>query len=340
MMSERNICQLLSSLLPRGRSNECFESDSEIFTLAGKQYLFTTDEFCAEDLFREEDPFGLGWNVAAGAISDIFACGGKPLFYAHALTVNNTWDAAFIEQFGRGVAAVLEATGAGFIGGDCGRSELWRCTASVIGSTEGTPVLRRGARPGDLLYVSGLLGAGNLEAALQMYPEGVLQNDAPPPRFPLRFKEAALVREYASSCIDTSDGLLVSLDTLAELNSCGYSIADAPCITAGIDFCAKLGIPKMLLVCGECGEYELLFTVPPGCQHQLESKASNSGCTLHLLGEMTPTGRTLRHGQGTLNLGARHIRAREFENPRSYVAALAQEFGLSADCAQPIPGWK
>ena len=157
MISEKAICELFSSMLPSGRANDCFESDAEIISLNGTPNgLFTTDEFSAEDLFRENDPYLLGWNIAAGAISDILACGGVPLYYAHALTVDPRWDAAYLRGLGTGVRDVLKATGARFIGGDCGRSEVWRCTVSVIGWCEGAPVRRRGARPGDLdLFVRG-----------------------------------------------------------------------------------------------------------------------------------------------------------------------------------------
>ena len=149
MISEKAICELFSSMLPSGRANDCFESDAEIISLNGAPNgLFTTDEFSAEDLFRENDPYLLGWNIAAGAISDILACGGVPLYYAHALTVDPRWDADYLRGLGTGVRDVLQATGARFIGGDCGRFEVWRCTVSVIGWCEGAPVRRRGARPG------------------------------------------------------------------------------------------------------------------------------------------------------------------------------------------------
>ena len=337
-MSEKQICQLLSSLLPRGRVNDCFQSDSEIFLLSGTPYLFSTDEFCAEDLFREADPFLLGWNIAAGAISDIYACGGKPLFYAHALTVSETWKAEFVESFGRGVAAVLQNTGTGFIGGDCGRSPLWRCTASVIGSCDGPPILRCGARPGDLIYVTGPLGAGNLEAALRLCGGGVPQVERFVAQFPLRCKESALVRKFASACMDTSDGLWASLNTLAELNRCGYAVADIPCVPDATAICATVGISPLLLLFGECGEYELLFTVHPEHRRVLEAEAGAAGCSLFRLGEMTTSGRSLQEGNNTLNLNDLRIEARDYDSPYSYLATLAKQLGLTLDCPRPTLG--
>ena len=338
MISEKEICQSLSAILPRGRVNDCFESDSEIFVLNGTPYLFTTDEFCAEDLFREDDPYLLGWNIAAGAISDIFACGGRPRFYAHSLTVNETWTAGFTEAFGRGVAAVLEATGAGFIGGDCGRSPVWRCTASVIGSCDGPPILRRGARPGDLVYVTGPLGAGNLGAALRL-----CGGKAPEPaqfsvQFALRSKESALIRRFASACMDTSDGLWTSLNTLATLNQCGYAVRDVPLVPAAAAFCPRLGLPPLLLLFGECGEYELIFTIRPEHQEELEAEAGRAECSLHRLGEMTGSNRSLQQGDKTLNLNGINLQARDFDTPHSYLTALAKALGLALSWPRPVVG--
>ena len=82
-----------------------------------------------------------------------------------------------------------------------------------------------------------------------------------------RLKESELVRRFASSCIDTSDGLAVSLKILSGLNHCGFDVAEVPFAEAATRFCEQNGVPRALLALGECGEYELLFTVRPasGC---------------------------------------------------------------------------
>ena len=129
MPGEKAVIDIMDRLLPQGRQSRCNESDCEIIGLGDRQYLFTTDEFSAEDRFIESDPRTLGWNIAVGAISDIYACGGRPLFFAHALTVANTWDEQFITGLGRGIADALLESGALFIGGDCGQAQQWRCTA-------------------------------------------------------------------------------------------------------------------------------------------------------------------------------------------------------------------
>jgi len=325
MLSEKNICELLSSMLPQGRLNQNFESDSELIRLGDSTYLFTTDEFSAEDLFRENDPYVMGWNIAAGGISDILACGGVPRYYAHALTVGPRWDTEYLTQFGAGVRDVLNATGARFIGGDCGRSPLWRCTASVIGSCEGNAVTRCGAASGDSIYLSGKIGAGNLEAAL------TLQADRPIPgtdtiknQFVLRLKESALMRQYASACIDTSDGVCAALNALADLNQCGYLVADLPYLEIGRRVCDLAGLPPALLFLGGCGEYELLFTVKPARESAFLAAAQKTDCTFYRLGQMTPAGRKLVTDGHELDLASLDNQARDYATPQGYLAATTE----------------
>ena len=329
MISEKAICELFSLMLPSGRANDCFESDAEIISLNGKPNgLFTTDEFSAEDLFRENDPYLLGWNIASGAISDILACGGVPLYYAHALTVDPRWDAAYLRGLGSGVGDVLKATGARFIGGDCGRSEVWRCTVSVIGQCEGAPVRRRGARPGDLIYLSGEIGAGNLEAALRLYGGRHSQKSRPiKTQFPVRLRESALMRDFASCCIDTSDGACAALNALADLNACGYAVAELPYLRAGLGFCRRASLPDELLFLGECGEYELLFTVRPERDEAFDIEARKSGCHFHRLGVITGSGRKLFEDERAIDLASWDRQARDFDSPAQYLEALGRWLG-------------
>ena len=326
MISEKAICELFSSMLPSGRANDCFESDAEIISLNGtRNGLFTTDEFSAEDLFRESDPYLLGWNMAAGAISDILACGGAPLYYAHALTVDPRWDAAYLRGLGSGVRDVLKATGARFIGGDCGRSEVWRCTVSVIGWCEGAPVRRRGARTGDLIYLSGEIGAGNLEAALRLdggrnsQKSGRIRT-----QFPVRLRESALMKDFASCCMDTSDGVCAALNALADLNGCGYAVANLPYLREGLGFCRRASLPGTLLFLGECGEYELLFTIRPEREEAFLIEARKLGCQFHRLGVMTASGRKLLEDERTIDLESWGRQARDFDSPAQSLEALGR----------------
>ena len=323
MPSEKEIIEMMNELLPQKRLNRCNESDCEIISLGGKRFLFTTDEFSAEDWFCERNPRLLGWNIAAGAISDIYACGGAPLYYAHSLTVAKTWDRVFVEGFGRGVADALRKSGALFIGGDCGQAQAWRCCVSVIGACKDAPMTRVGARPGHGIYLSGRVGAGNLQAALDMIPQGKLSNSKVSKiRLPLLGEEAALIRRYASSCIDTSDGVWKAISIIADINGCGYAINALPYHRAGALLAKAVSLPKIMLFLSECGEYELLFTVPADRERKFTEAAHKNGMRFYRLGAITESRRTVADGKDTIDLSSLKIEARGFDSTQQYLRAL------------------
>ncbi len=323
MPSEKEIIEIMDRMLPQGRLNRCNESDCEIINLGGKTYLYTTDEFSAEDRFYESDPRLLGWNVAAGAISDIYACGGSPVYYAHSLTVPKTWDKAYVEGFAGGVAEALGKSQALFIGGDCGQAQTWRCCASVIGLCKGAPLTRVGARPGDGIYLSGRIGAGNMQAALNLMPLGQFSiSRLSGLRFPLRDKESGLIQRYASSCIDTSDGVWKAMACLADINACGYALEYLPYHRAGVLLAKAVSLPPIMLFLGECGEYELLCTVPADSEREFCREAKANGMRFYRLGVVTDNRRTAVDGRDRIDLGSLKLEARSFDNPRRYLKAL------------------
>lgn len=302
-MNEKNIIEKLIKNMPRSdiQLNKPFESDAEILKFAGKKLLYSMDEFSDEDLFMMNDPFVLGHNIAVAAISDIYASGGIPMFYAHSLTINETFTEEYLEKFYKGIAAVLRKANTAFIGGDFGKSESWRCCASVIGTSE-RPILRSTAKPGDVIYITGEIGAGNIQAAAQLYHTNVAKI-----KFKLRNQEAEMIRKVASSCIDTSDGVNNAINTIANMSGVGFAIEHLPYLRVGAILAKILGLPKEMLFFCECGEYELLFTAPPEIT-----------LPFHRLGKITACEKTL---QGK-DISKFNISAREFENPKDYLKAV------------------
>lgn len=278
-MKERDMIKLLCSGLPRAGTqvNALFESDAEILKFGDRYLLYSMDEFSEEDLFAAKDPYCLGHNIACAAISDIIASGGEPLYYAHSLTVDSRFDRRYTERFAKGIGDVLKEAKADLIGGDFGRAEHWRCCAAVIGITE-TPVLRSGARAGDHIYLTGPVGAGNMQAALGLYHvpfTGMI------PAFTLRMNALEDIRKYATSCIDTSDGLFQSVNMLAKMSKTGYAITDIPYVKGGRTLARLTGLPLLMLAFCECGEYELLFTSPEELPYLKIGQIREQGMTIN-----------------------------------------------------------
>ncbi|MDR0737329.1 MAG: hypothetical protein LBF51_10990 [Zoogloeaceae bacterium] len=307
IIEEEAMIERLCRRMPRApeQVNRVFEADAEILALSRLNHahlLFSTDEFSAEDCFWMQDARALGRNIACAALSDILASGGRPLYYAHSLSIDARFNEAYLTRFYEGIAEILVLAGAYFIGGDFGRARDWRCTASVIGSAE-KPVLRSGAKAGEHLYITGPVGAGNLQAALSLHDLPEVPFSAPGFTLPI----AALpdIMAHATSCIDTSDGLFNAACALARMSDCGFALEAIPYLPAAEKLARHLSLPLSMLAFCECGEYELLFTSPAELPY-------------HRIGRITESGRTFdgKHVEGF------SARARAHTDMQSYLEEM------------------
>jgi len=327
MSYESSLIELINGVMPPSplRKSLPGEVDAELVRLGDRDFLFTTDDFSAEDMLRENQPFELGWNLACGAISDIIAAGGKALVYAHAMVIPPAWDEPFLREFSRGISEVLGQYSVSFIGGDLGRGESWRYTASVLGIPVAKVLTRRGCRAGDAIMITGRIGAGNLMAAMSLFPDiqAASLKDAAL-RFRVHPKLAEVISPCASSAIDTSDGVFAALQTLCDLNGTGFSLGRLPFHAQGQLASRLLGLPDLLLFLGECGEYEILFTVSQQQKEQLQAELSKQDIEIHEIGEITanPGQKTVLHEDIHYDLAGYRIKARDFEGVSAYLKAM------------------
>lgn len=314
MNKEKKLINLIAKIMPwsDAQLNKLFESDSEILKFGQRNILFTIDEFSKEDMLREHDPYILGWNLAVGGISDILASGGRPLFYAHSFVINRNWTEDYIKEFCSGVADVLKESDTFFIGGDLGQADDWSYTIACIGEIIDKPILRTSAKNDNLIYLSGEIGAGNLEALLKLQADKKVKN-----RFYLRIKESALLSKFATSCIDTSDGVFNALETLAEMSNLGYEVTNLPYLKT--DLIAK--IPEILLFLGECGEYELLFTIKKEDELKFLREAKRQNLYFYKIGQMSSKE---KKNLKNIDLSKINIRARDFADVKDYLKELQQ----------------
>lgn len=322
--------EIIKSILKNFRKsplhqNEFFHSDSEIIKLGGNDYLISVDGYSDEDHFRLDNPFNLGVNLAVCTLSDIFACGGKPILFCNSINSQESWGMEYLDSLSKGISSVLEKCNTGFIGGDFGYAEKWNFSGVVIGQAKRI-VSRKGAMQGDIIYLTGEIGNGNYEAAYCLNNNENKANnifDKHPVIFPLRLKEAPLVSEYASSCIDTSDGLFKSLLILSEINNCGFQVSDIPYSSISVEYAKCAGIFKECLMFGECGEYELLFTVNPDNENKLLNAARETGCSLYRIGQITgEDNKLLETDNKKISLNDYDVFARNFPDHYEYIKCL------------------
>ncbi|MEE8175663.1 MAG: thiamine-monophosphate kinase [Gemmatimonadota bacterium] len=271
---EVSFVDLLAGRFPRSPNqlNARHEADAELIRIPGSEttLAITTDAIAEEiDTGLYDDPYLIGWMTVTVNASDLAAVGAEPL----GILVNETlpYDSSqeFCAALQRGVGDASRSMGLPVLGGDTNRSSHLHMGATALGIVpDGRPVTRRGTSPGHVLFATAPVGQGTAFALLQLRGSDGLAGTAAPstvfrPRG--RLAEGAVVRGFASACMDSSDGVLTTLDELMRLNGVGFEL-DAS-VNAILDpwalaVSAHSGLPAWMMLAGPHGEFELLFTVP------------------------------------------------------------------------------
>ena len=239
--------------------------DSAIIPLAGGDIVACIDSVTFERHFpkgmRYEE---FGWTAAAVNISDLAAMGAEPIGLLAALTMPPDLEADSLFSIMAGMDNCAESFEAYIYGGDTKfGSGAVSCTA--IGTLNGrSPMLRSGARPGDIIAVTGALGS----AAAEFFAKENNLDYAPPfssLKIPIpRVAEGISMSASGAvtSCIDLSDGLAEGAKSICSASRVGMDIFMRFLPEGhGVDeVSSETGISKEDLMLYWGGEYELLFT--------------------------------------------------------------------------------
>jgi thiamine-monophosphate kinase len=225
---------------------------------ASERLVVSTDASVEGAHFRRDwfTPEEIGWRAATSALSDLAAMAARPLALVLALALPDAWRDA-VEALADGVGEAARAAGASIVGGDLVRSAELGLTVTVFGSTA-RPLRRDGARPGDLLYVTGALGGPAL--ALAALQRGATPSAATRARFArpaARIAEARwLADRGARALIDLSDGLASDASHLAA--------ASAVDVVLDGDRVPRIEGASLLDALRSGEEYELVAAAPAG----------------------------------------------------------------------------
>lgn len=254
--------------------------------------------------FADVAPEALGHKALAVNLSDLAACGARPLAFTLALALPRL-DEAWLAGFSRGLLALADAHGCELVGGDTTQGPLNICITVFGEVPAGQALLRSGARAGDDLYVSGTLGDARLalEALLghtPLAPEVLAATrqrlEQPTPRVAL----GLALRGVASSAMDVSDGLLGDLSHILKAAGVGARI-DTSLTGALMAHGSTVADPELLRQCTLAGgdDYELAFTAPPSQRAAVVAAAQASQTPVTRIGviEAEP-GLRLVDGQG------------------------------------------
>ena len=247
--------------------------------------------------FADVDPERLGHKALAVNLSDLAACGARPLAFTLALALPRV-DAPWLEAFSRGLLALADGHGCELVGGDTTQGPLNICITVFGEVPAGQALLRSGARPGDDIYVSGTLGDARLalEALLghihlpdELLAQARQRLERPTPRVAL----GLALRGIASSAMDVSDGLLGDFGHILKASGVGACIRTdetIKLIAAGAFPSSATGQfdQKLLHQCTLAGgdDYELLFTAPPQHRAAVAEAAAQSQTPVTRIGQV------------------------------------------------------
>ncbi len=238
----------------------------------GYETILTCDWFLEGTHFlRDKHPAdAVGWKCLARAVSDIAAMGGQPRCFLLSLALPQTHTGRWLDEFLRGLRRAARKFGCLLAGGDTTRRKEILINVTVVGDVrEGQAVLRSGAKPSDVIFVSGRLGEAELglrllrsaKAAAKERIAAVKKHLYPEPRL-------ALGRWLADKCLadammDLSDGLSSDLPRLCAASGVGARIEEAklPIVPTAANKRTERFDGLQLAVDGG-DDYELLFTVP------------------------------------------------------------------------------
>ena len=270
-----------------------------------KLLVVSTDTLVAgRHFFTNAQPENIGYKSLAVNLSDLAAMGAEPAWVSLALTMPEA-DHAWLKDFVSGFGQLARCHSLELIGGDLTRGPL-SITVTIHGYVSPGHVLQRqGANAGDLVAVSGNLGSAalalqqlmGLSAADSPEVDGDLLNalNRPEPRIQLGMQLA----QFATSCIDISDGLISDLGHICHASGCQAEIElpRLPChpvVSAQIQDTGCWDIP---LTGGD--DYELCFTLKPSDAGLLADISQETGVAITTVGKM-------KRGAGVVCMDEKH----------------------------------
>lgn len=284
--------------------------DAAVMTPRSGYDLVLTKDVLAADIhfFAGDAPEAIAAKALRVNLSDLAAKGASPRGYLLGLALPSDWTADWLGRFCKGLAADQSAYDIQLLGGDTIRSgNGLQVSITAIGEVEqGRAVRRSGAKPADVLFVTGTVGdaAAGLKARLD--PEfcrkhGLVESEEsrildryllPRPRTRI----AGALNRHASAAMDISDGLFADCGHMAKASGVAIAIdldkvPLSPALTR-----LRSEAPDVFTQCLNGGDdYEVLASVPSGNVDAFRQAADAAGCPVTDIG-------SVKAGSGTVDL--------------------------------------
>ena len=244
--------------------------DGAIVSVSDGRVVASTDVLVEGRHFRRDwsSAVDIGHRAAAANLADIAAMGAVPTALLVALCTPPDLDVRWAEELADGLAAEAAIAGASVVGGDISGSPTLTIAVTALGDLRGAdPVVRSGARPGDIVAFAGRLGYAS--AGLTVLTRGfrsprVLVDAYRRPLVPYATGPAA-GRLGATAMLDVSDGLLADLGHIADASDVAIDLSreafEVP--QALTDVAAALGVDPYPWILAGGDDHALVATFPP-----------------------------------------------------------------------------
>ena len=301
-MNEHEVIRRISALLPPAPPEVLVPvgDDCAVFEIGDTNWVAASDMLTHGHHFKDwAAPEDVGYKAVAVNASDVAAMGGTPRFI---LTSGGAPDPQTVLRCFEGVMEACERFGIYPLGGDTTRADALTVDVAILGELATGPVLRSGARPGDLLVVTGELGAGAagllvLEQDVSGHERLIRRYLRPEPRTGAGRAAAGL---GASAMMDLSDGLASDVRRVCESSGVGGEV-DLNLLPVEEDtreLAQSLGHDPGILAATGGEDYELLICAP---EQILDALAESIDVPLTTIGEITQGDVAFKRGDGRVD---------------------------------------
>jgi len=315
--SEDEFVEFIKPLLQKNSGDIGIGDDAAVVDFGGQKLVATTDMLVENVHFQDTwvTPKYLGRKAALTNLSDMSAMGAMPEFALVSLIMRpNQWQKGFVDKLYQGLLMEFGPYKVRICGGNITQGAVFSITLMILGRVHKQPLLRSGAKMGDLLCVTGSLG--RMASEVKQLLENKIQQAKELPVCRLKFAQTINQEKLPSSGLDISDGLALDLQRLCQASQVGAVVwqqnlpIDHNLHVAGY---SKQETLRLVLSGGE--DYELLFTLHPNKLELIKKLARTENTPFSVIGEITPqnAGLKLKTTSGKLlplnPKGWDHIRA-------------------------------
>ncbi|MEN2974058.1 MAG: thiamine-phosphate kinase [Candidatus Caldarchaeales archaeon] len=266
-LGERSLIKYINSTLKRFPGSILPVGDDAVDMLIQGRFLVSVDMMVQST----DIPEGVGWRVVGyravtSTTSDIAAKGGRPKAYLISMALPPNMDEEDFKDLWSGILEAVEQYGGIVVGGDTNEGDQVLIDVICIGEVPGKLITRSGAKPGDIVAVTGLFGveAAGLHALINKVKNDVSRRVVDKMLKPVaRVREGEVLSKLATSSIDSSDGLAESLFLLGESSNVGFRIDNPPIDPLAEEYSRECRVDLLELVFFGGEEYELVVTISP-----------------------------------------------------------------------------